>query len=143
MCSTCGKDVLLDGLCVRHLKQTCNICFDPVGSTNTIKSKRLACGHSFHPECILKWFVTSNECPTCRMKQDGDVFIEFKDAVEEELRIKFRDYTNSLENEIKGLKETLRLQTMFRAFMPLPSDMSVSVHFEVEETDGEVEGFMV
>ena len=117
MCShgdpKCGKHVLMDGLCVRHLKQKCLVCLEPVSSTNTINSKRLLCGHAFHPQCILNWFVTSDECPVCRTKQTGDSFLEFKEKVEEALREKYKDAIDSLQNEVQALHDTLRLQSMF------------------------------
>ena len=117
MCShgdpVCGKSVLMDGLCVRHLKQKCMVCFEPVSSTNTINSKRMCCGHAFHPECIMTWFVTSDECPVCRTKQTGDSLLEFKEKVEDALREKYKDAINSLESEVQALKDTLRLQSMF------------------------------
>ena len=113
MCSTCGKPVLMDGFCCRHLKQTCRICFEEVGSTNTISSKRLSCGHSFHPDCIMNWFVTSDECPVCRAKQEGDAILQFREKVEDSMRVKYKDAIDSLETEVQNLKETLRLQTMF------------------------------
>ncbi len=117
MCShgdpQCGKSVLRDGLCVRHLKQKCLVCLEPVSSTNTINSKRLVCGHSFHPNCIMNWFVTSDECPVCRAKQPGDSMLEFKEKVEDALREKYKDAIDSLEGEVQALKETLRLQSMF------------------------------
>jgi len=127
MCShgdpQCGKHVLMDGLCVRHLKQKCLVCLEPVSSTNTINSKRLCCGHAFHPDCIMTWFVTSDECPVCRTKQTGDSLLEFKEKVEDALREKYKDAIESLESEVHALKETLRLQSMFvnaRVMVPEP-----------------------
>ena len=113
MCSTCGQKILMDGLCCRHLKQKCLICLESVGSTNTITSKRLACHHSFHVDCITEWFVTSDECPVCRCKQPEDPIIVFKEKVEDGMRAKYKDAIMSLEEEVKRLTETLRLQSMF------------------------------
>ena len=116
MCSVCGNEkVLMDGLCCKHLKQKCLICFDPVGSTNTIKSKRLTCGHSFHPECIIPWFVSSQCCPVCRADQVHDPLIIFKEEVEDQLRAKYKAVMDSLEAENKQLKDTLKLQSLFNA----------------------------
>ncbi len=117
MCShgepQCGKHVLMDGLCVRHLKQKCLVCLESVSSTNTINSKRLLCGHAFHPNCIMTWFVSSDECPVCRTKQTGDSLLEFKEKVEDVLREKYKDAIDSLEAEVQALKDTLHLQSMF------------------------------
>jgi hypothetical protein len=113
--ATCGKTVIMDGLCCRHLKQKCSVCLESVSSTNTVNSKRLSCGHSFHPGCIMNWFVTSDECPACRTKQTrkSDAILDFKEKVEDELRAKYKDAIDSLETENQALKETLRLQSMF------------------------------
>ncbi len=83
--------VLMDGLCVRHLKQKCSVCLEPVGSTNTVNSKRLSCGHAFHVPCIMEWFVESDECPVCRSDQASDPVIAYKRKVEDILRQKYKD----------------------------------------------------
>ena len=117
MCSieSCKNKVIRDNLCCRHLKQTCLICLEPdvITSTNTIKTKRLSCGHSFHVECIIEWFVTSDVCPVCRTKQEDDIFLNFKNKVEDTMREKYKDAISSLEHEIETLNETLNMQTMF------------------------------
>jgi hypothetical protein len=83
MCSTCNRKVLFDGLCVRHHKGPCSVCLEPVSSVNRATSKRLTCGHAFHMKCIMKWFVTSDECPSCRTPQPNDPLITFRDAVKQ------------------------------------------------------------
>ena len=103
----------MDGLCCRHLKQKCLVCLETVGSTNTVTSKRLTCGHAFHPNCITTWFITSDECPVCRCKQPEDPIIVFKDKVEDGMRVKYKDAIDSLEDEVKRLTDTLRMQSMF------------------------------
>jgi hypothetical protein len=100
----CKGKVLLDGLCCRHLTQQCSICFDNVKSTNTASTKRLTCGHSYHVDCILNWFVTSNECPVCRAPQENDNMIQFKNKVEETLREKYRDAIQSLEDQVLEMR---------------------------------------
>ena len=118
MCSieSCNNKVIRDNLCCRHLKQTCMICMDntPITSTNTIKSKRLTCGHSFHIECISEWFITSDDCPVCRKTQpEDDPVISFRNKVQDSMREKYKDAIKTLEDEIKNLTETLNMQTMF------------------------------
>jgi len=103
----------MDGLCVRHLKQKCSVCLEPVGSTNTVNSKRLSCGHAFHVPCIMEWFVESDECPVCRSDQASDPVIAYKRKVEDILRQKYKDAIESLENEVQQLKDTLQMQAMF------------------------------
>jgi len=46
----------------------CSICFEPLLDKLTIMLK---CEHSFHTECILKWFRTNSNllCPLCRNSQ--------------------------------------------------------------------------
>ena len=104
----CTNNILLDGFCSRHLKQKCSICMEDVRSTNSAHTKRLACGHSFHFNCIIKWFVTSDECPTCRTKQPNDPIIQFKDQIENELRQKYMDAIRSLETDNMRLNNMLQ-----------------------------------
>jgi len=61
----------------------------------------------------MNWFVTSDECPVCRAKQEGDAILQFREKVEDAMRAKYKDAIDSLETEVQNLKETLRLQTMF------------------------------
>lgn len=103
----CRNVVLMDNFCVRHLKQRCAVCMEDVPSTNSAKHKRLSCGHAFHFNCIMRWFVTSDECPTCRCKQPNDPLVIFKCSVEDELRKKYRDAIRSLESENNRLNQTL------------------------------------
>ena len=107
----CKGKIILDGMCCRHLNQTCSICLENVKSTNTIGTKRLTCGHSYHVDCILNWFVTSNECPVCRVKQTDDPMVLFKEKVENELREKYRDAIQSMQQEITELQMTNLLFT--------------------------------
>ena len=100
----CKGKIILDGMCCRHVKQQCSICLENVGSTNTVSTKRLTCGHSYHVDCILNWFITSNECPVCRVKQVDDSLVLFKEKVENELREKYRDAIESLQNEVMELQ---------------------------------------
>ena len=96
----CKGKIIRDGKCCRHLVQECSICFENVKSTNTVGTKRLTCGHSYHRDCILEWFITSDECPVCREKQPDDPFIIFKLKVEDELRKKYKDAIESLEDQV-------------------------------------------
>ena len=44
----------------------CNICLSPLNTTRGIT--KLKCGHTFHMECINRWFATNSalSCPYCR-----------------------------------------------------------------------------
>ena len=101
--NNCKLNVLMNGFCVRHLKQKCSICLEEVPSTNSASHKRLSCGHAFHFKCIIRWFVTSDECPCCRTKQVSEPLIIFKEQVENEMRKKYRDAIRSLESENRRL----------------------------------------
>lgn len=87
----CNNIVLMDSFCSRHLKQQCSICFEPVPSTNSARTKRLSCGHAFHLRCIIKWFEMSDDCPVCRKAQTYDDLIKFKHNVENAIRKKYQD----------------------------------------------------
>lgn len=41
----------------------CSICFEEIDSNVKCLT---SCNHSFHAECIERWFEKSNTCPTCR-----------------------------------------------------------------------------
>jgi len=44
------------------ISKECCICMDK----NTNNWVYIPCGHSFHNECIIQWYQTSNTCPICR-----------------------------------------------------------------------------
>ena len=129
--SACGKPVLMDGLCCRHIRQKCAVCFEPVGSINTVATKRLTCGHAFHAACITDWFVESSDCPTCRKPQTEDPLVIFKQKVENNIREKFHDAMRSMEAEVEHLRDTLAMQTMFNAFRT--QDPSVNRSSDVDD----------
>ena len=41
----------------------CSICFDKISDE---EHSVLKCDHTFHKECIDKWFEKSHRCPLCR-----------------------------------------------------------------------------
>ena len=68
---------------MRHMDMTCTICLednmppralDGSGSDSECEpnvsdsnpSGMLACGHAFHSECIQKWLLNHDDCPTCK-----------------------------------------------------------------------------
>ena len=104
---TCKNNILMDGYCSRHLKQSCAICFEMVPSTNSSKHKRLNCGHDFHFNCLIQWFIESNDCPVCRKEHNHDPIIKFKNKIENNLRLKYRDAIRSLEKENSELRKIL------------------------------------
>lgn len=42
----------------------CSVCQEEI--TKCQEFIALACQHSFHPECIQKWFFENEDCPNCR-----------------------------------------------------------------------------
>jgi hypothetical protein len=100
----CKRPALIDGRCCVHHSQTCAVCLEPVPSLNSKGTKRLSCTHAFHTQCILTWFETSDECPTCRTEQDTDSIIIFKKHIEDNLRVKYQDAIRSLQHEVNILR---------------------------------------
>jgi hypothetical protein len=96
----CKKWMILDGKCNVHLLPTCTICLEDVRNN----SKRLNCGHSFHVNCILRWYETSNECPVCRSAQNDDPIIHLKNAVEERMREVYADAIRTLERQVTSAR---------------------------------------
>ena len=94
--------------CYRHIPDECSICFENIDKSD---NKILPCGHSFHTNCVLKWFVTSDTCPVCRVTNSGDIFVRFRDMVGDNLREKYKDAIDSLEKEIRILKRQNRRMT--------------------------------
>lgn len=43
---------------------TCIICMDDESSLTPIITT--PCSHTYHRECLMRWAVVSNTCPTCR-----------------------------------------------------------------------------
>jgi len=101
----CKSNVLMDDYCPRHLKQTCSICWEKVPSTNSAKHKRLRCGHAYHLDCIINWFLHSDDCPVCRKPQKNDSIIQFKHLIETNLRRKYKEAIISLERENRMLRQ--------------------------------------
>jgi len=92
----CRQKAVEDGKCRAHMTHTCTICLELTKRSD----KRLKCKHMFHDKCIIQWFETSIECPTCRMEQDDDPIVIFKKNVEENIREKYRDAIRSLEVDL-------------------------------------------
>ena len=45
------------------LLMECSICYDLINNNDKLILK---CNHSFHNNCIEKWFAKSHHCPLCR-----------------------------------------------------------------------------
>ena len=86
--------------CRHHTRVECPICFENIRSDKMI----LSCDHAFHTSCITQWYVQSENCPVCRVSQGKDHFIRFKGMVQDDMRQKYKDAIESLENEIQRLR---------------------------------------
>ena len=84
--------------CHIHRQITCPVCIENVHKDDV---KVLKCSHTFHHECITKWFVESDVCPVCRDDMSHEPLIQFKFQVEDKMRDIYRDAIVSLEEEIE------------------------------------------
>ena len=96
----CSRRAVQDGKCSAHISQTCAVCLEETRKSD----KKLKCKHVFHSKCIIKWFEASIECPQCRMEQDDDPIIIFRKNVEENMREKYREAIQSLQDEVRVLQ---------------------------------------
>jgi E3 ubiquitin-protein ligase synoviolin len=59
---------------VEHLRHDalCAVCHEDILETDAERetARRLACGHAFHINCLLSWWLRSVTCPTCRAEVD-------------------------------------------------------------------------
>lgn len=59
----------------------CSICLEQLD--NSQFKYRLPCGHTFHRDCIDRWFKIKHNCPYCRKDAIYDDDIMFEQLVEE------------------------------------------------------------
>lgn len=59
---------------VEHLRHDalCAVCHEDIPERDAERetARRLACGHAFHINCLLSWWLRSITCPTCRADID-------------------------------------------------------------------------
>eukprot|EP00440_Ansanella_granifera_P029894 gb/GFBE01032475.1/.p1 GENE.gb/GFBE01032475.1/~~gb/GFBE01032475.1/.p1 ORF type:complete len:471 (+),score=70.71 gb/GFBE01032475.1/:1-1413(+) len=53
---------------------TCSICLDDCEDLQ--KTRRLACGHGFHLQCLLLWLCKKQSCPNCRRRVRDHISME-------------------------------------------------------------------
>lgn len=61
--SSCGSPSKGTEVMSVRMESGCPICFESFEPDEVIRA--LNCSHTFHPECIDKWFTKSNRCPIC------------------------------------------------------------------------------
>eukprot|EP00397_Hematodinium_sp_SG-2012_P061061 GEMP01080324.1.p1 GENE.GEMP01080324.1~~GEMP01080324.1.p1 ORF type:complete len:110 (+),score=19.88 GEMP01080324.1:245-574(+) len=44
----------------------CSICIESYQSTAPVVVSILECGHVFHFDCVVKWFIENPRCPLCQ-----------------------------------------------------------------------------
>uniref|UniRef100_M4BU12 RING-type domain-containing protein n=1 Tax=Hyaloperonospora arabidopsidis (strain Emoy2) TaxID=559515 RepID=M4BU12_HYAAE len=120
--------------------QECSVCF----SANAVAQLSL-CGHTFHPQCFLRWFRSNPTCPLCRAPVDKihevaspvfdqqqnelDVLMAEMDQDDDPLRVGNADQLMSLfETELDTDMELVALEALGSA----PAD-SIELTFEPGE----------
>lgn len=91
--------------CRWHKSVTCPICLDDIQYKDVHTT---SCSHKFHTGCILRWFVTSDDCPICRTEQAEDPMIVFKRTFHENLSRNYMDAIRSLESDVTRYRRRLR-----------------------------------
>lgn len=51
-------------------QEKCSICLSPLNKNKKQIIHLEKCLHSFHSDCIYKWFDKKNTCPCCRTTQN-------------------------------------------------------------------------
>ncbi len=54
-------------------QENCVICLEKFDEhvSNDEQIVKLGCDHVYHKKCVVAWFKSSNQCPTCRKKHEG------------------------------------------------------------------------
>lgn len=87
--------------------EICTICADACES----EAHTLACGHTFHVECIVHWFRRENTtCPNCRSEQEDRYWTRYTPGRRiDMLRRKFKSLPKSVQRKIQKM-DSYRLQ---------------------------------
>lgn len=100
----CKNKVKSGEYCRHHTSVDCPVCFETIQSDDKMV---LTCGHTFHTECMVQWYASSSKCPVCRKDQGINQYVKLREIVEDNMREKYRDAINSLEEEILRLRRRL------------------------------------
>lgn len=91
--------------CRWHKQDMCPICLEDVPFKQI---HRTSCGHVFHSQCMLTWFVSSDECPVCRHEEKDDPVIIFKHNFHERISENYMETIQSLESDIAVYRRRAR-----------------------------------
>jgi hypothetical protein len=91
--------------CRWHKQEMCPVCLDEIQFKQLHKT---TCGHVFHSECILTWFISSDECPVCRHEESTEPVIIFKHSVHERMAQNYMDTIRSLEDDVTRYRRRIR-----------------------------------
>ena len=79
-------------LAKKYKATSCPVCLEKFkGLENDINKSILSCGHSFHDNCINKWFEDNKTCPICRKEE-----IKIKETPEKNQDSNIDDHPSSL-----------------------------------------------
>jgi hypothetical protein len=70
--------------------QTCSICYDEDSLDKNIITTK--CGHTFHRDCLLKWYKRQNTCPYCRGELYFNIISNFTSLLGKELIYSYKRY---------------------------------------------------
>ena len=86
----------------------CIICLENFQINDMISE--LSCLHSFHQDCVIKWFLEKNKCPLCKkvysfgnngIEQDYSLFyFDLNNERDESWTENYIDFSFSIENNI-------------------------------------------
>lgn len=74
----------------------CSICLEEFQRENDVYTIK-TCGHSFHKNCIHKWFCNSNTCPYCREQVENIFYVKTKNIINRPKKV-ILEVTNLLIN---------------------------------------------
>ena len=73
----------------------CNLCFEALEDSKdeTTAPIELVCFHSFHSECIARWFERATTCPVCRrdileMRDNYETHQRYQEYEQRKARVK-------------------------------------------------------
>ena len=87
--------------CRWHTPDTCAICLEDIQFKDIHVT---TCKHHYHRECIRTWYISSDECPVCRLEQSTDPLIIFKRSIRDSVSAVYIDAIRTVEEENTRLR---------------------------------------